>query len=227
MAGEEKTEDPRQHWDARYSEREQLWSGNPNVALVATVGSLAPGRALDLGCGEGADSVWLAERGWQVTAVDVSATAIERAEGLAASHGIPGERITWVLADVASWEPAGPYDLVSACFLHSLLDFPREEVLRRAAGAVGPGGRVLVVGHAEPPPWTADHADHGGPDHGGPDHGGHEHRVLTPEGELAGLQLDPGEWSVEVSEVRTRAATGPDGQQAMLRDVVTFVRRRP
>ena len=112
-------------WDAWYAERDQIWSGEPNHALVAVVAGLHPGRALDLGCGEGADSVWLAEQGWLVTGLDIAATAVARAITLAASREIPDGRITWIVEDLRAWQPSDAYELVSACFLPSRVDFPR------------------------------------------------------------------------------------------------------
>jgi SAM-dependent methyltransferase len=202
-----------QFWDGRYGEREQIWSGRPNQVLVDLVGDLAAGQALDLGAGEGADSIWLAERGWRVTALDVSATAIGRARVAAAGRGLRDGQIDWEVTDLAAWRPAKGYQLVSAFFLHSPVDFPRAEVLRRAAGSVVPGGHLLIVGHAEPPPWARDHDDH--------------HRELpTPASELADLELDGSAWEVLVAEVRGRDATGPDGQSGHLSDSVVFARRR-
>jgi SAM-dependent methyltransferase len=198
-------------WNNRYAERDQIWSGNPNQALVLAAESLRPGRALDLGCGEGADAVWLAERGWEVTAVDVAATAVTRAKALAARRGVP-DRITWLVADLATWEPTGPYQLVSACFLHSPVDFPRATVLQRAAAAVAPGGDLLLIGHAEAPPWADTHAHA-------------HHRYLSSAEELAELQLDDQLWTVVISEDRAREAEGPGGEAATLRDAITLVHR--
>ena len=100
------------HWDARYSERAgQMWSGRPNGRLVAEVAALPPGRALDVGCGEGADAIWLAKQGWAVTAIDISAVAIGRAKEAAQLAGAPVE---WVCDDVlATSLPARSFDLVS------------------------------------------------------------------------------------------------------------------
>src|SRR5919199_6018430 len=99
-----------QAWDERYASAEQVWSGEPNGALVAEVSSLTPGTALDVGCGEGADAVWLARRGWRVTALDVSAVALERARRHAEDAGVSVE---WIHSGVESAELA-TYDLVSA-----------------------------------------------------------------------------------------------------------------
>lgn len=205
------TDEATRYWEQRYNERDRIWSGEPNAALVTIAADLPPGRALDLGCGEGGDACWLAGHGWRVTAVDVSARAVERGRALAAERGV-ADRIEWVVADLAGWQPTGEYQLVTSCFLHSPIDFPRTEVLRRAAATVASGGHLLVVGHAEPPPWSRYH--------------GHEHHLPTPEEDLADLALDGSAWVPEVVEVRERPATGPEGQQATLRDSVVLVRRQ-
>ncbi len=211
-------------WEGRYAERHRIWSGEPNAALADGAGGLPPGRALDLGCGEGGDAVWLAEQGWQVTGVDISATAVARCRALAADRGIADDRVTWLVRDLATWEPAERYDLVTSCFLHSPVDFPRASVLRRAAAAVAPGGHLLVVAHAEPPPWSRRN-HHGGEGEGGGHHHG-PHDFPSPDEERAALGLGGGGWDVLVSEVRSREATGPGGEQVALRDTVTLARRR-
>jgi SAM-dependent methyltransferase len=206
--------DPTTFWEEKYGGSD-IWSGRPNHMLVDLAGDLAPGGALDLGCGEGGDALWLAERGWTVTGLDISPTALGRAEQAALRAGVH-ERTHWVAADLAepdSLTAVGPVDLVNACFLQTPLDFPRAEVLRRAAGLVAPGGHVLVVAHAAAPPWADIPAElmNGFP---------------TPDGELADLDLAPEEWEVLVADVRERPATGPDGEHAVLLDSVVLARRR-
>ena len=206
-------------WNQRYAERERIWSGRPNTALVDTVSPLAPGRALDLGCGEGGDSIWLAEQGWTVTGVDVSETALARAKTEADHRELA---ITWVAADLATWQPDERFDLISACFLHSPVDFPRTEVLRRLADRIVSGGHLLLVGHAEPPPWSRyaeAHREEHDDDHDP------AHHFLGPEQELETLDLGE-EWEPLTVELRERRATGPDGEHAVLRDSVVLVRRR-
>jgi SAM-dependent methyltransferase len=198
-------------WESRYADADRIWSGRVNQTLAALTSELPPGRALDLGCGEGADAIWLASRGWQVTGVDISATALARAAEAAADAGVDG-RIEWVGHDLASWGADGMYDLVSASFFHSPVDIPRPDILSRAAGRVAGGGRLLIVSHADFPPWSSGHE-------------GHEYHFLTAAEEIDQLALDLEAWDVEIAETRSRAATGPDGQEAVLDDVVVLLRR--
>jgi SAM-dependent methyltransferase len=129
-------------WDARYASAEQVWSGQPNTALVAETAGLTPGRALDVGCGEGADAVWLAGRGWDVTALDVSRVALERAERHARDAGVEVRWIPGALVDV------GTFDLVSAMY-PALARTPANEAEGLLLAAVAPGGVLLVVHHAD------------------------------------------------------------------------------
>ncbi|MEU9095416.1 class I SAM-dependent methyltransferase [Streptomyces sp. NPDC048428] len=197
-------------WDERYRESHRIWSGNPNTALVREVEGLKPGRALDLGCGEGADAVWLARQGWQVTATDISRVALDRA----AEHGADAEvadRIDWQFHDLGVSFPEGEYDLVSAQFLHSMGDLPREQILRRAAAAVAPGGVLLIVGHAGFPAWEHDHADM---------------QLPTTDEVLASLELPEERWDVLVSAEHERVQNDPDGNPTTRTDNALKVRRR-
>jgi 2-polyprenyl-3-methyl-5-hydroxy-6-metoxy-1,4-benzoquinol methylase len=134
-------------WEERYSGEERIWSGDPNQQLVAEVSGLTPGTALDVGCGEGGDVVWLARRGWEVTGADFSANGLARAARHAAEAGV-ADRTKWWQVDARSFSADGrSYDLVTTHFLHPP-DGGMVEVTRRLAGAVAPGGRLLVVGHA-------------------------------------------------------------------------------
>ncbi|MEV7102390.1 SAM-dependent methyltransferase [Streptomyces atroolivaceus] len=197
-------------WDDRYRESDRIWSGNPNVALVREVEGLTPGRVLDLGCGEGADAVWLARTGWKVTATDISRVALERAAVHAADAGV-ADRIDWQWHDLGASFPEGEYDLVSAQFLHSMGDLPREEILRRAAAAVAPGGVLLIVGHAGSPSWEHDHPDM---------------ELPTTDEVLASLELPEGEWDVLLSEEHERIQNDPDGNPTTRTDNALKVRRR-
>lgn len=131
-------------WDRRYA-ASTVWSGRPNRRLVEQVADLTPGRALDVGCGEGADVVWLAAHGWETTGVDVSLVALERTAEHAAAEGVEVRTLPW---DALSGEPlpGGPYDLVVSHFLH-LPEELRAPAYAAMAAALAPGGRLLIVAH--------------------------------------------------------------------------------
>jgi len=204
------TTDPQEFWDELYGARPQLWSGNPNATLVELVEGLPPGSVLDLGSGEGGDSVWFASRGWTVTGVDISPTALERSAALATRDGVAA-RIKWERHDLAESFPDGSFDLVSALFLHSPLDFPRDAVLRRAADAVAIDGRLVIVGHAGYPSWAQD-----------PDPDMH---FPTPAEVVAALRLPDGASEIELAELRTRTAKSPDGEEGELDDSIVLLHR--
>lgn len=136
-------------WNERYSGEDRVWSATPNKDVAAIVGDLPPGRALDLGAGEGRHAIWLAERGWTVTAVDYAEAGLARGRREAAERERIADAITWVTADVTQWEPdgdeksSGAYDLVVIAFLHV-----PEDVFTRARDWLAPGGHLVVVGHA-------------------------------------------------------------------------------
>lgn len=143
-------------WDRRYADNPWLWTSEPNLFLATEVGGMPPGRALDLGCGEGRNSVWLAERGWEVTGVDFSRVALRRAQQLSAHRGV---ELDWVHADVVEWRPPpSSFDLVVMLYLHLPAD-QRRVVLDGAVEALAEGGVLLVVGH------DRDNVAHG---YGGP-----------------------------------------------------------
>jgi len=196
-------------WEEHYRTYERVWSGGANPVLVDVVGSLPPGKALDLGCGEEGDAIWLAGRGWRVTAVDVSATALSQAATHAATAGV-ADRIDFQQHDLAHSFPAGTFDLVSAQYLQSPVEFPRDRVLHAAAGAVAPGGLLLVVAHASVPPWSWADPDT---------------RFPTPEEALAALDLTPGQWNIDRLGAPERQATGPNGESATVADTIIAVRR--
>ena len=200
-----------EHWESRYAAVDRLWSEQPNDWLPEFAASWEPGRALDLGCGEGADAVWLAERGWEVTGIDLSATAIARLEAEADRRGL-GERVHGVVLDVIREElPAGPFDLVAAFYVHGgpmpgSLDLI--ELLGRGAGLVAPGGRLLTAVHCVNPPWHGHHA-----------------RTYTPDELLSGLSRATRDWQVEAGGERWREVTGPDGEAGRRSDAVVCLRR--
>ncbi|GAA4024737.1 class I SAM-dependent methyltransferase [Arthrobacter methylotrophus] len=206
LSSEAPDADPAQFWDGVYLEKAKKWSGHPNPQLIAEATGLAPGTALDLGCGEGADAIWLAQHGWTVTAVDVSAVALERAATHAVEAGLQ-DRIAWQQRDFASWHPEENFDLVSSQFLHSPL-VPWPDFLVSAASAVASGGTLLVVGHHPEglTPWSG--------------HKEMKDKFFTPEDLVATLTNGPGTWRINVADSRERVVTGPEGQQTATIDSV-------
>ncbi|WP_435122314.1 SAM-dependent methyltransferase [Amycolatopsis thermoflava] len=196
-------------WEERYRSHTAVWSGRPNPQLVAEAGDLPPGTALDIGAGEGADSCWLAERGWRVTALDLSETALRRGSEHAAAAGV-GDRIEWERADVRTWDPGDRrFDLISAQFLH-LRNTELRDLVGRFAEWLNPGGTVLLVHHD-----ARDlHTTMGRP---------HVPERFSSAEEVASWL--PGEWSVEVAEARPREATDPDGKAVTIYDAVVRARR--
>ncbi|HTX28811.1 MAG TPA: class I SAM-dependent methyltransferase [Streptosporangiaceae bacterium] len=134
-------------WDERYSGTEFEWTTRPNQFVSAELAGLPPGRALDLAAGEGRNSLWLAERGWRVTAVDFSRVGLEKGRKLGTARGIDEARIEWIVADLTGYEPVrGAFDLVLIAYFQVGAEL-RAAVLARAAAALAPGGTLLVVGH--------------------------------------------------------------------------------
>lgn len=197
-------------WDERYGGEELVWSGFPNPQLVAQVDELTPGAALDVGAGEGADAVWLARRGWAVTAVDFSQMALKRIAEHAAEAGV---EITTEQADVRTWTPpAGAFQLVNSQFMHQ----PAEvfaPLVARLADAVAPDGHLLVVGHH---PKDLEKPEIGRPPVGD--------MLFTAE-EIA-AQLDPSTWEIVAAETRPRQLIGLDGEPVTGHDAVLHARRR-
>ncbi len=178
-------------WDRRYADREQLWSGQPNGALVSEVAGLTPGQVLDVGCGEGADAIWLASRGWEATALEVSGVALERAARHARDAAVA---VRWVHAELAEAVlPAASFDLVSAQY-PALLRTSDDAAERALLAAVAPGGVLLLVHHAGMDTQQVHDSGFDPADY-----------VWPPM--VAALLND--DWEVELAEQRLRIA--PDG----------------
>ena len=137
-------DDARARWDVRHGARDPIEAHDPDPTLVAVCGGLSPGRALDLACGDGRNSIWLAANGWDVTGVDFSSVALDRA---AAAARVASVTVTWRQEDLVAWQPdEAAFDLVALVFLH-LPTAERSVVYGSAARAVAEGGRLLVIGH--------------------------------------------------------------------------------
>ncbi|MBB4853679.1 SAM-dependent methyltransferase [Mycobacteroides chelonae] len=199
-------------WDEFYQSHNALWSGNANPQLVKEVSTLPPRDALDAGCGEGGDAIWLAQRGWQVTGMDFAETALRRAADNATKADPElAKRITWAQADLTTWQPSRRFDLVTSHFMH-LPTKLREPVFAALAAAVAPGGTLLIVGHHP----SDIQAAIGRPDL--PDW------YFTAE-DVADT-LDPDRWNVLVAESRNRTFTR-DGEEFDIADAVLRAERKP
>lgn len=196
-------------WDSHYRARHPTTQPRVNQQLAAAAGLLPPGVALDLGCGDGGDSLWLAERGWRVTAVDISTIALERVAASASALGL-SDRVVTERHDVSRSLPSGSFDLVCASYFHTPFAIPRNRVLRTAAQTLLPGGRLLVIDHGSIAPWSWNQDSRHFP---------------TPHEVAAGLDLDPAEWSIERADMPHRQATGPGGTTAEVVDHVLMVHR--
>ena len=179
-------------WDKRYSSSERIWSGQPNHALTTEVSGLTPGRALDVGCGEGADAIWLAQQGWQVSAIDPSTVALERAQQAAARAGVD---ISWWLGQLTEVDlPLGAFDLVSSFYVPLMRE---HDPLERLFSLVAPGGTLLIVHHAD---FPAHHAAHG-----------RDPEDLAGPALAAELLSTENDWTLVVNESRERPVTGSAG----------------
>jgi len=195
-------------WDERYSGGEKLWSGQPNPQVVAVATDLQPGTALDVGCGEGGDVIWLAGQGWTVTGADFSAAGLARAAEHAAQAGV-ADRVDWWQVDARAFAADGrSFDLVTSHYLHAP-DGGMVDVTRRLAGAVAPGGHLLIVGHA--PSETFEHLG-----------AAHRNAMFLAEDLLPGL---PDDFEVVAAEQRPRTLTR-EGAEVAVHDATLVARRR-
>lgn len=197
-------------WDPHYQRHIRSWNGNANAVLTDFALGLPLGSALDIGCAEGGDALWLAGLGWMVTAVDVSPTAIQRARIEATKRNLT-DNVQFKHHDLTQSFPQGTYDLVSAQYFHSPVDIDRSAILRRAAAAVAPQGVLLVVDHASVAPWSWNQD----PDITFP----------TPQETLATVRLETGQWQPIRIEAASRIATGPTGETATVIDNILALRR--
>ena len=200
-------------WDDRYGGHRHVWSGRPNPHLVSETSGLTPGRAIDVGCGEGADAIWLAQQGWEVTGTDISPVGLERAADNARAAGAEiAERITWRQVDLFAeeWTPLGSHQLVNSQYLHLLPELRGQS--RRLADAVAGGGDLLVAAHhpsdLEIPGLRPDMPE-----------------LFCTADELA-AHLDPAEWDIVTAAAPQRTVTGPEGTPVTIRDTVLHARRR-
>ena len=201
----------RAYWERRWSKvlrehPDKIAGRRASAHLLAETADLRPGRALDAGCGHGAEAVWLASRGWRVTAVDYSVTALDIARSRAEAIGTDvAERIEWTEGDLTTWAPPpGSYDLVLSLYVH--VQGAVGEMVRRLGAGVAPGGTLLLVGHRPIDPAT-----------GAPTPSAGQVQVSV---DAAVDVLDPRDWRIEVAEERPRPEAGA-GVDAVVRAVLS------
>jgi 2-polyprenyl-3-methyl-5-hydroxy-6-metoxy-1,4-benzoquinol methylase len=192
-------------WDERYSTSELIWTGRANQFVEAHLADLEPGTAIDVGAGEGRNAVWLASRGWSVTAVDFSRVGLDKADQLASEHSV---EVSTVCADATTWTPAAPVDLVVLSYLQLPSDQQRT-VLEHAATWLNPGGTLFVIAH------DRSNIEHG---HGGPPSEEVCYTVDDTVAALAGLDI-------ATAEVVERHVDTPDGRKTALDTLV--IAQRP
>lgn len=204
----EHSQNAQEFWDEMYTNRIASWRGNPNVHLVNYAQNLNPGHALDIGCGDSGDAIWLAKHGWQVTSVDISPIVLARAKDLAIETNVE-DSITYVQQDLTQTFPRGDFDLISAQFFHSPIEFDRANIFKQAANALNADGILLIVDHGAVPPWS----DH------------HDHEFPSGKEIYEELKLDSKQFSVDISELIKRESISPDGEPAILFDNIITIKK--
>ncbi|MBX2829682.1 MAG: class I SAM-dependent methyltransferase [Rhodospirillales bacterium] len=202
--------DPTEFWQQHYEKASPETSGRPSAVLERFVKDRPSGNALELGCGKGDDAVWLVKQGWNVTAIDLSETALEYARANAARNGV-ADKITFAAHDLMASFPDGQFDLITAQFLESPVVFERDAILNTAARRVLAGGMLLIASHGSVPSWSWDYPDKVYP---------------TPAEAFDNLNLDPSDWNRICVDNIDRMATGPKGEKGMVTDTVIALERK-
>jgi SAM-dependent methyltransferase len=205
------------YWDSHWQQADGHGPGeevDPNPYLVRAIGGLAPGTALDAGCGDGAEAIRLAASGWQVTAADISAEALARACERTTTEGAAPELVEWIEADLSVWQPGRQFDLVTTHYAH-----PADSQLAfylRISDWVAPGGTLLIVGHRPTAPT---------PEHG---HGhGHPPDGVSVTAASISAALDADRWDIVIADEPIRTLADRTGRTVPLDDVVVRATRRP
>lgn len=204
---------PQESWNNLYSEKEQIWSGEPNKTLVSLIEHHQPTTVLDLGCGEGGDVLWLVQRGWQATGIDISDVAVNRARQAAEHAGVQAE---FVAADLSDLRTDKTFDLIISSFMQSHFDeLDRLGIFREALGCLNVGGELVSVSHASMPSFVKA------------DDPRHKHAVNLPDplAEAYALTKNNESFQVVIAEKRSRTVTSPEGEAGTIDDGVMVIRR--
>lgn len=204
---------PQESWNNLYSEKEQVWSGEPNKTLVSLIENYAPTTVLDLGCGEGGDVLWLAQRGWSATGIDISDVAIERARNAAQKIGVSAQ---FVAADLAHWRTGQTFDLIVSSFMQSHFDdLDRIGIFQQALELLNVGGELVSISHASMPSFIKDD-----------DPRKHFAESLpNPLEEAQVLTRNDSRFEIRLAEKRTRSVVSPEGEEGTIDDGVMVIRR--
>jgi SAM-dependent methyltransferase len=202
------------YWETHWQQAKGNNAGQREIAphpyLAREISNLTPGTALDAGCGEGIEAIWLANKGWNVVAADISSEVLARAADRATHVEAATERLRWVEADLSTWEPGEQFDLVATHYAHPAI--PQLEFYKRIANWVAPGGTLLIVGHLHT--HGHEHQEEGRPP---------EEATATANSITAGL--DPTQWLIITVDETTRTVTKPNGQEVQLDDVIVRATR--
>ncbi|RLP77927.1 class I SAM-dependent methyltransferase [Mycetocola tolaasinivorans] len=204
----------RRYWESHWNDSILRGSHQapPHPHLDAQISGLLPGRALDAGCGTGAETIRLAEAGWSVTGADISAGALSVARGRAKSAGVR-DRVSWLEADLGVWEPARPFDLVLTAFAHPAM--PQLDFYARIARWVTPGGTLLIFGHAAHASDASDASD--------ASHAEHPHEASASAAGITAL-LPAGQWHIDTAEEVVVPGTHPGGAGSRVDVIVRATR---
>lgn len=201
---------PAEFWEDIYGKASPETSGTPSKILAKYAADLSPGHVLELGCGKGDDTVWLAKQGWHALGVDIATAALNIAAGNAERNGVT-DRVAFEQHDLTKSFPKGTFDLVSALFLQTPSDFPRATVLQAAASAVRPSGLLLVAAHQTYASWSWSASSE---------------PEMTAAMRLLEIGLDLSEWDQVFVGPHDRIATGPNGKTELVTDAVLALQRR-
>lgn len=196
-------------WEERYERMSEPSGGRPSQLLTRFVEGREIGRALDIGCARGDDAIWLARQGWDTTGVDIAEAALQAARKTAQEAGV-SDRVRFERHDLGTTFPEGEFDLVSAMYFHSPIDFGRVNALKNATKATASGGLLLIAAHGSRAPWSWS-----GPDTVYP----------TAQEQLAELALTASHWREILVGPIEREATGPSGETAKVIDTVIAIER--
>jgi SAM-dependent methyltransferase len=207
----------KEYWETHWQQANAHGSEEgvfPNPHLARETGSLARGTALDAGCGEGAEAIWLATEGWEVSAVDISSEALAHAAERLRRFGLPSDHVQWIEADLSVWEPGTRFDLVTTQYAHPAM--PQLEFYERISNWVAPQGTLLIIGHLEPQNVVG---------YGQASYAGKTPVEVTADAASISALFAGPKWDIITATEHSRTVTRGGGREAQLRDVAVRATR--